>query len=283
MPAASPMSSVSPLTGVCKADELGWQAMRSLSIPSLVVPSLAALLLAVAPPVRGQASSQSAADVERRITESPGVTLQARFGKLALGSFHLEMTARQPGFDDAKKQVVIDEWRLTADLDRDNVSLVCNIKAAATGQAQTLKGWIIGEGRPGGVPYEMTGGRLDLSLRLQHQCWIRSYAWTPALSVAASGATPAGEEKIDGRVADKYNVEARPKALDRLRPLMNLAYSKGAAWLDRQTGALLKASIDYKERFSEPRGSDKLLGAGEGHVEMTVTRVGRVTVKLPKK
>jgi hypothetical protein len=116
---------------------------------------------------------------------------------------------------------------------------------------------------------------------VQHQCWIRSYAWTPALSVAASGATPAGEEKIDGRLADKYDVEARPKALEHLRPMVNLSASKGTVWLDRETGALLKAIIDYKESFTE-RGSNKVIGSGDGHVDMMVTRVGKVTVKLPK-
>jgi hypothetical protein len=256
--------------------------MRQFSFPFWVVVSLAAFLLAAAPSVRGQTSSQSAADVERRITDSPGVTLQARFGKFALGSFHLEMSARQPRFDDAKKQVAIDEWRLTADLDRDNVALVCNIKEPATGQAQTLKGWIIGEGRPGGVPYEMAGGRLELSLRLQHQCWMRSSAWTPALSAAASRHTAAGQEIIGGRSADKYIVEAPAKPLAHVRPMMNLSSAKGAVWLDRETGALLKASIDYRENFTERRGSDKVVATGDGHVEMLVSRVGKVTVKVPK-
>lgn len=256
--------------------------MRPFSIPSLVVVSSAALLLVSVPSVKGQVSSPSAANIERRITESPGVTLQARFGKLALSSFHLEIAAKQPRFDDAKKQVVIDEWRLTADLERDNVALVCNIKAPATGQAQRLEGWIIGEGRPGGVPYEMTGGRLELSLRLQHQCWMRSSAWTPALSASASGHTAARPETIDGRSADKYMVEAGEKALGPIRPLMNLSSAKGAVWLDRETGALLKASIAYRENFTAARGSDKVVATGDGHVEMRVTRVGNVRVKLPK-
>jgi hypothetical protein len=53
-------------------------------------------------------------------------------------------------------------------------------------------------------------------------------------------------------------------------------------WLDRETGALLKASIDYRENFTEQRGSDKVVATGDGHVEMLVTRVGKVTVKVPK-
>lgn len=245
-----------------------------LSVEIVLFPSLQA--------ASAIAADQAAANIEKRIIDSPGVTLQAPFGKLALGSFRLEMSAKQPRFDDGKRRVVIDDWRLTADLERDNVSLVCNIKEPGTGKAKTIEGWIIGEGRPGGVPYETTSGKLDLSLRVQHQCWMRSYAWTPALSAAASGHTAAGQEKIDGRLADKYNVEAPPKALEHVRPLMNLSSSKGIVWLDRQTGALLKAIIDYKENFAEQRGNDKIAGMGDGHIEMMVTRVGRVTVKLPK-
>jgi len=243
---------------------------------------LFASLQAARDPASAIAAGQAAANIEKRISDSPGITLQAPFGKLALSSFHLEMNAKQPRLDDGKKRAVVDNWKLTADLERDNVFVTCNIKEPDAGKARTIEGWIIGEGRPGGVPYEMTGGKLDLSLRLQHQCWMRSYAWTPALSAAASGHTATGQEKIDGRLADKYNVEARPKALEHIRPMMNLSASKGTVWLDRQTGALLKAIIDYKENFTEQRGSNKVIGTGDGHVEMMVTRVGKVTVKLPK-
>jgi hypothetical protein len=260
--------------------------MKRFSVPLVALLSLEIVLFlalqAAKDPASAVAADQAAATIEKRIIDSPGVTLQAPFGKLALGSFHLAMKATQPRLDDGQKQVVVDDWRLTADLERDNASVVCNIKDPATGKAQAIRGWIIGEGRPGGVPYEMIGGKPDLSPRVQHQCWARSYAWTPALSVAASGHTAAGQETIDGRVADKYNVEARPKALDHIRPMMNLSSSKGTVWLDRQTGALLKAIIAYKENFAERRGSDKIVGTGDGHVDMVVTRVGKVTVELPK-
>jgi hypothetical protein len=86
------------------------------------------------------AVDQAGANFEKRILDAPGVTLQAPFGKLALGSFHLEMKARQPRFDNAKKLVVIDVWTLRADLERDNVSVVCNIKEPTTGKAQTIEG-----------------------------------------------------------------------------------------------------------------------------------------------
>jgi hypothetical protein len=235
-----------------------------------------------APTARAQPSQQTVSKIEQLIIGAPGITLQARSGKLALGSLHLEMSAKQPRFDASNKRVFIDDWRLTADLERDNVSVLCKVKEPTTGNPQTIEGWILGEGRPGGVPYEATGGKVDLSPRVQHQCWIRSYAWTPVLSAAARGHTVMGEEKIDGRLADKYRVDAPRDALDHIRPMTNLSASRGTVWLDRQTGALLKAIIDYKENFTEQRGSDKIIGTGEGHVEMIVTRVGKVTVKLPK-
>jgi hypothetical protein len=241
----------------------------------------AAVLSEAPPAARGQAN-QPASAIEKRIIDSPGVTLQAPFGNLALGSFHLEMTARQPRLDAGTKQVAVDEWKLAADLERDNVFVKCSIKEPAAGKTLTIEGWILGEGRPGGVPYEATGGKVDVSPRVQQQCWIRAYAWTPALSAAASGATPAGQETIDGRSAEKYHVEARPKALEQIRTLMNLTSAKGTVWLDRQTGALLKAVIDYQESFTEQRGSSNVIGTGTGRVEMMVIRVGRASVKPPK-
>ena len=241
-----------------------------------------AVLSEPAPAARGQTSNQRGGNVEQRIINSPAVTLQAQFGKLALGSFHLEMTAKQPRLDIRTKQVAVEHWTLTADVEQDNLFVGCNIKESSTAKALTIEGWMLGEGRPGGIPYEATGGKVDVSPRVQHQCWMRSYAWTPVLSVAASGAMPAGQETIDGLSADKYQLEGRPQALDHIRPLMNLGAARGTVWLDRQTGALLKAVIDYREHFTEARGSTKVIGTGDGHVEMMVTRVGRVTVKLPK-
>lgn len=243
--------------------------------------ALLLLLLCVHAP-GAQPSAGPAADVERRIIQSPGITLQAPSGKLALGSFHLQMMARQPRFDRAGQRVITEDWRLSANLERDNVSVKCQLKESGTGRTQTIEGWILGEGRPGGIPYEVIAGTLDVSPRVEHQCWSRVYAWTPVLSAAASGHAPAGQETIDGRTADKYRIEANSNALDRIRPMMNLSFSRGTVWLDRQTGALLKAMLRYKENFTAGRGSDKIIGAGNGHVEMTVMRVGNVAVKTPK-
>ena len=222
------------------------------------------------------------AAIQRRITASPGVTLQAPFGKPALGSYHLEMKGKQPRFDRTTKSVFVEEWRLRADVAGDNISVRCDIKHAESKKTETLEGWILGEGRPGGVPYETTGGQVDVSPRIQQQCWIRAYAWTPALSAAASGATATGQQPVDGRPADKYTVEARPTALERIRPMMYLTASKGTVWLDQHTGALLKAMMTYRESFTEQRGSDNVIGTGDGRIEMTVSRIGKVTVKSPK-
>lgn len=250
----------------------------------VVLLSGATVFLALAPRIpagRAQAPSGSAA-VERRITASPGVTLQAPLGKPALGSYHLEMKGKQPRFDRAAKRVFVEEWRLRADVAGDNIAVRCDIKQPASGKTETLEGWILGEGRPGGVPYETTGGQVDVSPRIQQQCWTRAYAWTPALSAAASGATATGQQPVDGRPTAKYTVEASPAALERIRPMMYLTASKGTVWLDQQTGALLKAMMTYRESFTEPRGSDNVIGTGDGRIEMTVTRVGKVTVKSPK-
>ena len=222
------------------------------------------------------------AALQRRITASPGVTLQAPFGKPALGSYHLEMKGKQPRFDRTTKSVSVEEWRLRADVAGDNISVRCDVEHAESKKTETLEGWILGEGRPGGVPYEATGGQIDVSPRIQQQCWMRAYAWTPALSAAASGVTATGQQPVGGRAADKYTVEASPAALDRIRPMMYLTESKGTVWLDQQTGALLKAMMTYRESFTEPRGSDNVIGTGDGRIEMMVTRVGKVTVKSPK-
>jgi hypothetical protein len=232
-------------------------------------------------PALAQKASTANAGIERRITASPGVTLQAPFGKLPLGSYHLDMKGKQPRFDRTARRVYFDEWRLGADAERDNVSVRCEIKDPATAKTERIEGWILGHGRPGGIPYEMIGGKVDVSPRIQQQCWMRAYAWTPALSAAASGAISAGQQTLDGRTTDKYAVEAPDGALARVRPMMDLTASKGTVWLDQQTGALLKMALTYRENFTDPRGSENLIGTGDARIEMTVTRVGKTTVKSP--
>jgi hypothetical protein len=58
-----------------------------------------------------------------------------------------------------------------------------------------------------------------------------------------------------------------------------IASVSGKIWVDQQTGALLKAVLDYQAEVTDSSGNDQ--GSGSGHVEITVTQVGNVTVALP--
>ena len=105
------------------------------------------------------------------------------------------------------------------------------------------------------------------------------------MSIASLGTTAQGSDTIDGRAADKYALDsagAPAGTLGVLSGMFSLTSAKGTAWVDKQTGALLKASIDYEQNLVDPPGSQTSVGKGTGHLELLVTKVGNVTVTLPK-
>ena len=105
------------------------------------------------------------------------------------------------------------------------------------------------------------------------------------LAVAATGPTSQGGESIDGRAAEKYGVDsanAPPGVIGMLGGILNITASRGTVWVDQETGSLLKALLDYEQKFPDPEDPETVLGTGSGQVEVLVTRVGQVTVQLPE-
>jgi hypothetical protein len=62
--------------------------------------------------------------------------------------------------------------------------------------------------------------------------------------------------------------------------LLSITSVTGKVWIDQATGALLKAVLDYKADVRDTSGN--LKGSGTGHLEISVTQIGNVTVTLPQ-
>jgi hypothetical protein len=101
------------------------------------------------------------------------------------------------------------------------------------------------------------------------------------LSSSSSGATAAGTETLDGRTAEIYAIDSSglsiPGVPGNLLPITSLT---GNIWVDQVTGALLKAVLDYQADVGDNSGT--LKGSGTGHLEITVTQIGNVTVTLAR-
>ncbi len=231
--------------------------------------------------------SPAAKDLQSRIGDSLNRTVLP--DKKALSSYHIEVTGTEPRWNQQTKQVETFSYTLKADVAGDDMYLIYTSKTG-TKPAQTTEGYMIKGGLSkkdqGGKEYVVSGGKLKETIGDIGLTW----AFFPLsvgipLAIAATGPEAAGSESIDGRDCDKFNVDsakAPPGVVGALGTLIAITSAKGTAWVDKETGALLKLILDYQQDLFESPGSKTVVGKGNGHIDLLVTKVGKVTVKLPQ-
>ncbi len=234
----------------------------------------------------GQPSAPAAKDLQDRISSSLNRTLS--LDEKTLPSYHIEVSGSEPVLNQDTKKVETETYSLKADVSGENVHMTQTI-ATGSQAAKTTEGYIIGGGmsksEAGGKEYEVAAGKT------QESFWV-SLAWVTfplriiaPLTIAATGSSAQGEEAIDGRAAEKYGVDsanAPAGVMGILSAMFTVTSSKGTVWVDKQTGALLKATLDFQQNVVDPPGSGTVVGKSNGHIEIIVTKVGQVTVALPK-
>ena len=96
--------------------------------------------------------------------------------------------------------------------------------------------------------------------------------------------TPGGTDTLEDRKADLYTLGGS-LANDPTGALAGIGLPvsdvKGQVWVDQLTGALVKATLDYKAQATGSQGANP--PTGDGHLEITVTKIGQVTVNDPNK
>jgi len=225
-----------------------------------------------------QPPAPPAEDLQSRISDSLNRTMGVE--EIFLPSYHLEISGAEPVWSAETSQVETKTYTLVADVSGDDIYLVY------TRDSETIEGYIIDGGlaKEGGKEYEVVNGELQDSFTMGLTWALMPLGVGMPLIVAATGPTSQGGDNIDGRAAEKYGVDsanALPGVLEIVTAFINITSSRGTAWVDSETEALLKAILDYEQRFTDPEDPEKVLGTGSGHVEILVTRVGQVTVQLP--
>ena len=99
------------------------------------------------------------------------------------------------------------------------------------------------------------------------------------LGTAANGAQASGTEVLDGRTAEVYTVDVSGAMGATAGASLAVTSVSGQVWVDRETGALMKAELDYQADVKDQDGNIK--GNGSGRLEITITQIGNVTVILP--
>ena len=149
-------------------------------------------------------------------------------------------------------------------------------KTPPGGSATTKKAYLIG-----GQEYDVLKGKVG-------PVEADSVIWTmwpldleTMLAMGAPGAAATGTETLDRRNAEVYEMAGAASTISGATGLVLPASSIfGKVWDDQQTGALLKAELDYQADVKDSSSDDR--GTSSGHLEITVTQVGNVTVSLPK-
>ncbi len=201
-------------------------------------------------------SAGGSGDASRRVSDALNLLLGTGQKSPALPSCHLEVkgTSLKP------------QGAYTLSADVQGASVHFHAQGAATG---TLEGYIVG-----GKDYRSQNGSVSDASGQVRLAWLE---WplepVTALATASLGASPAGTETVAGRPADKYILDtskAPAGALSALKGLSQITAAQGTIWVDQQSGALLQLTLDYTGA-----------GSAKGHVEITVSDVGGVTVTLP--
>ncbi len=197
-----------------------------------------------------------------------------------LDSYHLEVSGMDPEWNKDTKKVETYPFTFKADVSGDDVHFIKTVKAA---KETTTEGYIIDlNSKDNTKGYSVTGGKVQEDLFMPLAWAMLPLEYGMPLIFGAMGPTPRGDEAVDGRAAEKFDLDMSKAPTGAEGMLKSMGFgmkaSKGTAWIDKQNGALLKMNLDYT---ADVQDAGKVVGQGNGHIELTVTQVGKVTVKLP--
>lgn len=219
-----------------------------------------------------------AKDAQSRISDSLNRILL--MDQKVLDSYHLEVSGTEPKYNKDTKKVESQPFTFKADIAGDDVHFTSTSQSA---KPSTTEGYIMDlNSKDQTKGYAVDSGKVKEDLFMPLTWAMLPLEWGMPLIYASMGPTAAGSETIDGRAADKFNVDianAPAGAAGVLKGIgFNVYASKGTVWVDKQTSGLLKMSIDYD---MDVQDAGKAVGRGTGRIELAVTQVGKVAVKLP--
>ncbi len=190
-------------------------------------------------------------------------------------SYHIEVSLNEPSLGTDGKSIVVQLKKLSADVQGQNVHVLYNY-----GSEPTQEGYIIGS-----QEYQVTNGKAQAvtigDIQLRWGMWPLDVSGVFISSALIAAKT--GSDTLAGRPVDVYSMDttANPGELQTLGALGGTFKAlKGQIWIDKQTGGLLKASLDYSMQVLSQDAST-VVGVGNGHLDLAITNIGSVTVSQP--
>jgi hypothetical protein len=198
----------------------------------------------------------------------------------SLPSYHIALHHTFPTLD-AAKQMVTADYTLSADLQGAD-KRVQSVRTGGT--TKTIDAYLIADKEykiVGGVAVEGYAG-----IKIEWVTWPADA--NSAIGFGSLAYALQGTDTIEGRAVDVVSMDsskADPAQLEAWQSVMEMLSKRvteahGTAWVDRQTGVLLKLVLDYTLEVHDP-ATKNLIGTGPGHLEIAVTNIGTTVVQLP--
>jgi len=243
----------------------GQSKQQAMSVTPMPTPDLSAQ------------STQIAGSPQMRVINSLGLLLGQDPTPSVFSSYHLESNQRSPRWDENSSQAITPESWLSIDVAGKDYHFF-DSSLDKNGVKQTSEVYMIAD-----QEYEVQNGVPTAGFGLASLAWVM-WPLDPLLllGVGSTKAEPVGTDTVDGRPVEVFHISGT--TADDPSGLYagfgsNVTSMDGKVWVDSQTGALLKTTLDYESQVKDGNGT--LQGALPGHLELVVSRVNNVTVQLP--
>ena len=222
----------------------------------------------------GPQPTRASVSPTERVVSALNNLLGTKAAASALPSYHLESTQLRPVWSGEK--INQSQESMTADVQGKNVHFID--RTAEPGKpAKVSEAYLLGD-----QEYDVRDGQLQPA-----GPGLASLAWTlwpldpiVVISTGSIGAKAVGIEELEGRSVEAYELSGTGSSLGGLGGIgLPVTSVSGKVWVDGQTGALLKADLEYQAEVRDTGGTAQ--GNDSGSLKIDVTRIGNVTVTLP--
>jgi hypothetical protein len=232
------------------------------------------------PAMPAQSEPSGTPGLSNRVSDSVNKLLM--FEHKLLDSYRIEMSGVEPRIDIMDNTLGELKFERQIEMAGDDLHMISNLEEK--GEKATREGYIIGGLNTDTMKdYEIKASKLEDGGGMVGM----GFAMFPInvgmpVIMGAQGATLEGEESIAGRTAEKWVLDSAHIPQESL-DFTGFKSIKGTAWIDKETGTLLKLVLDYEQEFVDPDpNSDKMLGVGKGKIDLVVSQIGQTKVTLPQ-
>jgi hypothetical protein len=260
-------------TVTVQVDTDGSSYRVTVTAPQLTSPSASTANSAITP---GADTTKIMGSPLAVVTKSGTLLIGTDSKPSPLPSYHLESQLLTPVWAGGK--IAQNQETLNADVQGKNVHFVDQTKSAG-GSIKNAEAYLIGS-----QEYDVVNGKVQPAgvsmTALVWKMWPLDLMMI--MATGATSATDSGTETLEGRTAEIYTLNVSGAIAPTVAGIgLPVTSVDGKVWVDQQTGALLKAVLDFKADVKDTSGAAQ--GSGSGHLELTVTKVGQVTVAQPGK